>query len=184
MVNIDVFNSFDMYKGVSRASFIIGFGNKCEIDKYISLIKDEFIPYSDGNLQKLIEIYDSISRRKNGAEIILYGEAEELEYVMRKINRSLFLGYDVCGETMYISFIKDVLFKTQELKLEEKNFKSQLNTNGLFEKEDEALFFVEHIYKMSNIYEKDGNLKLIAVFKMTRPIRGEDQSGDGSMIEP
>ncbi len=169
MVKIELFNSSDMYKGFSRVPFIIRFGNIRELDTYFSLLEDEFIPFTLDNLQKITELYNSISKRKKGSEIIVCGEFEQLDYSMSNPEKVTFLGYDICGDSMYISFVKDILFNEQDtptMAHMHKYFRDQLNENGLFDSRDDALPFLKHIYEFGNMYEKDGNLKLLSIFKI------------------
>lgn len=166
---INIFNSYDTYRGVSREPFVVRYGNIRELDMYFSLVEDEFIPFNSHNLQKLLSLCASISKRKKGAEIIVYGEMERLDFSVLNKEKASFLGYDVSGESMYISFIKDAMYNEQECSMTNihQDFRKQLNENGLFDLKEQALRFVKHIYKFSDMYETDGELKLLAVFKIT-----------------
>ena len=87
---INIFNSYDTYRGVSREPFVVRYGNIRELDMYFSLVEDEFIPFNSHNLQKLLSLCASISKRKKGAEIIVYGEMERLDFAQFVHSASFF----------------------------------------------------------------------------------------------
>lgn len=161
---IDILDTEKNYRGIQRKqSTISNLGSKL-INEYIDIFSDEVITFSKQTANRLLtlsQIANSINLRIC-TEVVVFGVGK----FDIKNNSAEFLGFDITGDSYYISPIKLMYFDEYNINVTDNNkFFSLLNENGLFKTEKDASDYIIEIEKYSiQEFEKDNNLKPIKVY--------------------
>ena len=173
---IDLLDYDIQYRGIQRnQNWLLNVNSKLST-KYINLLENERISFTIEN----IKIAKSISRainaksKKETNEVILFGKCN-LENIKKNLESSScyfnFLGFDITGDSLYISPIKTVFFEKQKNTISNeclKMFSEKLNDNGLFSSIEDVFSFLEYVNPhVGEMIEYDGSLCLVYVYKIT-----------------
>ena len=163
-VYIDLVPSKRVYGGIeTEGADLFRYFNKKDIEQYLSLFDGERIPFSENNLFALLSITDHIKE----LGIIVFGE-KKVDFP-KGVNGN-FLGYDVSGDSMHLSPLYTAFFGNnggEYFRSLQSKLSCGVNDFGLFNSVENAVELIELVNaaKEDNVFEEDGKLKPVFVYK-------------------
>ena len=160
----DIVSSKSAYKGIEReGEDLFRHLSKKEFEQYTGLFEDERIPFSENNLLALMHINAHIK----DCEIIVFSENK---VVFPESINSTFLGYDVSGDSMFLSPLYTAFFGNnggEYFRSLQSKLSCGVNDFGLFNSVENAVELIELVNaaKDDNVFEEDGKLKPVFVYK-------------------
>lgn len=131
--------------------------------------------YSAENMQKAKHMCRQASERGFNQDLILYGEVELINSDSVQQENAVLLGYDVCGDAMYYSYLGDAVFRedlypdlTPCWKITHAYFAPRLNEHLLFGSLKDAQMFAELQEEMTRIGygEGESNWRPVAIYSV------------------
>lgn len=156
------------YRGLERST---PYANKlfpCDSIKEIMYMVDENgdIPYSHENFRKLHMIQQKLAGKGLELDIILAGVEPQDSSVYKS---SVFLGYDVSGDSLSHSLIYRSYFDNPHFISDYfAEFSNYLNENGLFSDISAANKFINCTAIHPQIFENDGNVAPVAIWELAQ----------------
>ena len=170
---INIFNINHYYRGVQRLNNVFDYGYKI-FDKYSDLMENEYICFSKNNAVELLKIAGYINKNPNNCEVIAFGEDHDFKLKKDSDINFNFQGYDVSGESKYLSPLETILSPYSDethFKTIRDIFLDKINKNGLFISEKSAMEFAKYVEDSnSDSFEKDGELKVLKIFKISEHV--------------
>lgn len=161
---IDIVDKEEDYSGIQRSQTGIA-SLKCKLmNQYFDLIDNEMIMYSEDNATNLLSLLRAIksSNPNSEMEIILFGVGTPVKGLDAD-----FLGYDITGDSNYISLIKLMCLDTNNSFVKSNECFRLLNQNGLFENENNAWEYITEIKKYySDEFEQENNWHPVKVYRV------------------
>ncbi len=165
MVYIDIVSSKRAYRGIERGGEdLFRYLKRMDLKQYLGLFEGERIPFSENNLIALMRI----NARIKDHEIIVFSE-NEVDFP-ESVN-SAFLGYDVSGDSMYLSPLYTAFFGNnggEYFRSLQSKLSCGVNDFGLFNSVENAVELIELVNaaKEDNVFEEDGKLKPVFVYSV------------------